>query len=145
MAFLLLPRAEEMFTMKNRSSLFIAVLGPSILPRLLCCCSATSAASPRSLLPSRLPPGGLILKARRATPRITATCKSLFCPRRHRARDRHLDYTGKDQHTALDLGLLDPAGLRCWSGGNKSTLTVGLMDATPSCLPGAIPRALGMS
>ncbi len=49
------------------------------------------------------------------------------------------DYTGKEQHTALDLGLLDPAGLRCWSGGNKSTLTVGLMDATPSCLPGAIP------
>ncbi|SPE27140.1 conserved exported hypothetical protein [Candidatus Sulfotelmatomonas gaucii] len=50
------------------------------------------------------------------------------------------DYTGKDQHTALDLGLLDPAGLRCWSGGNKSVLTVGLMDATPSCLPGAIPE-----
>jgi hypothetical protein len=48
-------------------------------------------------------------------------------------------YTEKDQHTALDLGLLDPAGLRCWSGGNKSTLTVGLSDATPSCLPGAIP------
>ncbi len=48
-------------------------------------------------------------------------------------------YTGKEQHTDLDLGLLDPAGLRCWSGGNKSTLTVGLMDATPSCLPGAIP------
>jgi hypothetical protein len=49
------------------------------------------------------------------------------------------DYTGKDLHTALDLGLLDPTELRCWSGGNKSTLTVGLMDATPSCLPGAIP------
>jgi hypothetical protein len=49
------------------------------------------------------------------------------------------DYTGKDQHTALDLGLLDPTKFRCWSGGNKSTLTVGLMDATPSCLPGAIP------
>jgi hypothetical protein len=49
------------------------------------------------------------------------------------------DYTQKEQHTALDLGLLDPAGLRCWSGGNKSTLTVGLSDATPSCLPGAIP------
>ena len=49
------------------------------------------------------------------------------------------DYTGKEQRTALDLGLLDPAGLRCWSGGNKSTLTVGRMDATPSCLPGAIP------
>jgi hypothetical protein len=49
-------------------------------------------------------------------------------------------YTGKEQHTALDLGLLDPAELRCWSGGNKSTVTVGLMDATPSCRPGAIPQ-----
>lgn len=48
-------------------------------------------------------------------------------------------YTEKEQHTNLDLGLLDPAALRCWSGGNKATLTVGLMDATPSCLPGAIP------
>lgn len=48
-------------------------------------------------------------------------------------------YTAHDQHTNLDLGLLDPAGLRCWSGGNKSMLTVGLSDATPSCLPGAIP------
>ena len=49
-------------------------------------------------------------------------------------------YTGREQHTALDLGLLDPAELRCWSGGNKSILTVGLSDATPSCLPGAIPE-----
>ena len=48
-------------------------------------------------------------------------------------------YTGKEQHTALDLGLLDPAELRCWSGGNKSLLTVGIADATPSCLPGVIP------
>jgi hypothetical protein len=48
-------------------------------------------------------------------------------------------YTGKEQKTALDLGLLDPAGLRCWSGGNKSLLTVGLSDATPSCRPGAVP------
>src|SRR5262249_32899108 len=48
-------------------------------------------------------------------------------------------YTGKEQHTVLDLGLLDPAGLRCWRGGNKSLLTTGLSDATPSCLPGAIP------
>ena len=49
------------------------------------------------------------------------------------------EYTGKEQKTALDLGLLDPAGLRCWSGGNKSLLTVALSDATPSCRPGAIP------
>jgi hypothetical protein len=49
-------------------------------------------------------------------------------------------YTGKEQHTALDLGILDTAQLRCWSGGNKSMLTVGLSDATPSCLPGPIPQ-----
>lgn len=48
-------------------------------------------------------------------------------------------YTGKEQHTALDLGLIDPIELRCWSGGNKSVLTVGISDATPSCLPGLIP------
>src|ERR1017187_2093871 len=51
-------------------------------------------------------------------------------------------FTGKDEHTALDLGLLDPAQLRCWSGGNKSMLSVGLSDATPSCLPGPIPAGL---
>lgn len=50
------------------------------------------------------------------------------------------DYTGRDLKTALDLGLEDPVELRCWSGGNKSTLTVGISDATPSCLPGLIPR-----
>lgn len=48
-------------------------------------------------------------------------------------------YTERQQHTALDLGLLDPVELRCWSGGNKSTLTVGISDATPSCLSGLIP------
>ena len=48
-------------------------------------------------------------------------------------------YTEKEQHTALDLGLEDPAQLRCWSGGNKSILTIGVSDATPSCLPGPLP------
>ena len=48
-------------------------------------------------------------------------------------------YTGREEHTALDLGLLDPAELRCWSGGNKTVLTVGISDATPSCLAGPIP------
>ena len=48
-------------------------------------------------------------------------------------------YTERAKHTALDLGMLDPAQLRCWSGGNKEVLTVGLSDATPSCLPGPIP------
>jgi predicted metal-dependent phosphoesterase TrpH len=47
-------------------------------------------------------------------------------------------YTGKDQRTTLDLGMLDPQGVRCWSGGNKSTLTVSATDATPSCLAGPV-------
>lgn len=47
-------------------------------------------------------------------------------------------YTGKEQRTTMDLGLLDPKGLRCWSGGNKSTLTVSATDATPSCFSGSI-------
>ena len=51
-------------------------------------------------------------------------------------------YTEREQHTALDLGLLDPAELRCWSGGNKSVLTVGISDATPSCLPGPLPAGI---
>lgn len=48
-------------------------------------------------------------------------------------------YTERQQRTTLDLGLIDPVELRCWSGGNKSVLTVGLSDATPSCLPGVLP------
>lgn len=48
-------------------------------------------------------------------------------------------YTGKDQRTTLDLGLLDPRGLRCWSGGNKNFLTVTETEATPSCLAGRLP------
>ncbi|MFP5267065.1 MAG: CehA/McbA family metallohydrolase [Acidobacteriota bacterium] len=48
-------------------------------------------------------------------------------------------YTERQQHTALDIGVLDPMELRCWSGGNKSVLTIGISDATPSCLPGPIP------
>jgi hypothetical protein len=47
-------------------------------------------------------------------------------------------YTGKEQRTTLDIGLLDPKGLRCWIGGNKSTLTVSATDATPSCLAGPV-------
>lgn len=50
----------------------------------------------------------------------------------------NFSYTGKEERTTLDLGLMDAQGLRCWSGGNKSTLTVSAFDGTPSCVPGAI-------
>lgn len=48
-------------------------------------------------------------------------------------------YTGKDQHTALDLGLFDPERFRGWSGGNKDLFTVSTTNATPSYLPGPLP------
>ena len=54
------------------------------------------------------------------------------------------DYTGRDQHTTIDLGLLGPDGFhgqdgfRGWSGGSKQIFTISATDATPSFLPGAI-------
>lgn len=49
------------------------------------------------------------------------------------------DYSGREDKTTLDLGLLDPHGLRGWSGGNKRLFTVGLDDATPSYRHGPLP------
>ena len=48
------------------------------------------------------------------------------------------EYTGKEARTVIDLGLSDPNGLRGWSGGNKSTITVASSDATPSYVPGPV-------
>ncbi|GLQ98146.1 CehA/McbA family metallohydrolase [Dyella mobilis] len=54
------------------------------------------------------------------------------------------DYTGRNQRTTIDLGLLGPDGFRGqdgfrgWSGGSKKIFTVSATDATPSFLPGAI-------
>lgn len=46
------------------------------------------------------------------------------------------DYTGKEQKSVIDLGLLGPDGvLRGWSGGNKRMFTVSAVDATPSYQP----------
>ena len=52
-------------------------------------------------------------------------------------------YTGREQKTTIDLGLLGPGGFknnafRGWSGGNKSRFTVSATDATPSYIPGPI-------
>lgn len=49
-----------------------------------------------------------------------------------------LAYTGKEQKSTLDLGIVDPNGVRCWSGGNKTTLTMSATSATPSCLVGPV-------
>ena len=47
-------------------------------------------------------------------------------------------YTGKEQHTTVNLSLLDEKGFRGWSGGNKSSFTVSETNATPSFLPGPV-------
>lgn len=54
------------------------------------------------------------------------------------------DYSGREEHTTIDLGLLGPDGFRGqdgfrgWSGGSKKLFTVSATDATPSYLPGPI-------
>ena len=53
--------------------------------------------------------------------------------------DVSFGYTGKNDHTTLDLGLLDPERFRGWSGGNKHAFSIGVADATPSYLPGPLP------
>ncbi|MDQ0009496.1 hypothetical protein J2T07_001673 [Luteibacter jiangsuensis] len=55
-----------------------------------------------------------------------------------------VEYTGREEHTTIDLGLLGPGGFeaqdgfRGWSGGSKRRFTVSATDATASFLPGAI-------
>jgi hypothetical protein len=49
-------------------------------------------------------------------------------------------YTGKEERTVLNLGVADPDRFRGNSGGNKSHFTISESDATPSYLPGAIPK-----
>lgn len=48
------------------------------------------------------------------------------------------DYTDRDRHTVIDLGVSDPDGIRGSSGSNKSSFTLARSDATPSYLPGEI-------
>jgi predicted metal-dependent phosphoesterase TrpH len=51
----------------------------------------------------------------------------------------HFSYTGRDQKTVLDIGILDPERFRGWSGGDKDSFTISEVDATPSYLPGPLP------
>ena len=53
--------------------------------------------------------------------------------------DVSFSYTGREDRTTLDLGLLDPVRFRGWSGGNKRAFSIGIADATPSYLPGPLP------
>ena len=48
----------------------------------------------------------------------------------------NVEYTGKQEHTVVDLGLLGADGqLVGWSGGNKKLITISAVDATPSYIP----------
>jgi hypothetical protein len=50
------------------------------------------------------------------------------------------DYSGRQDRAVVDLGLRDPKRFRGWSGGNKSRLVLEEADATPSYLPGPLPK-----
>jgi hypothetical protein len=49
------------------------------------------------------------------------------------------DYTGGENRTVVDLGLLDPVRFRGWSGGNKKAFFVSTEAATASYLAGPPP------
>lgn len=49
------------------------------------------------------------------------------------------DYTGRENKTVVDLGLMDPVRFRGWSGGNKKGFFVSTEAATASYLPGPLP------
>lgn len=49
------------------------------------------------------------------------------------------DYTGREDKTVVDLGLLDPIRFRGWSGGAKKAFFVSAEAATASYLPGPLP------
>ncbi|MHA4809061.1 CehA/McbA family metallohydrolase [Flavitalea flava] len=48
-------------------------------------------------------------------------------------------YNGKDQHTTIDIGLMDPERFRGWSGGARNAFTISTEEATPGYLPGSLP------
>lgn len=60
-----------------------------------------------------------------------------------KALEIRFDYTGRDQRTTIDVGLLGPgdkfdAEFRGWSGGNKRSFMLSTADATPSYLSGPV-------
>ena len=52
--------------------------------------------------------------------------------------DIDFSHDGQGVRTVVDLALYDEAGFRGASGSNKTALTIGAVDATPSYLPGLI-------
>ena len=48
-------------------------------------------------------------------------------------------YTGKADHTTIDMGLWDGQRFRGWSGGARDRFTLSAEDATPGYLPGLLP------
>lgn len=49
------------------------------------------------------------------------------------------DYTGREDKTVLDLGLMDPIRFRGWSGGARKAFFVSAEAATAGYLPGPLP------
>lgn len=52
--------------------------------------------------------------------------------------DIAVTFTGADRQMVIDLGLRDPEGLRGWSGGRRTHVSVSRLSATPGYLPGPV-------
>jgi hypothetical protein len=50
-------------------------------------------------------------------------------------------YTGKEQRTTIDIGLMDPVRFRGWSGGARNVFTISAEDATPGIAMVNVPRS----
>jgi hypothetical protein len=64
-------------------------------------------------------------------------------PQGVKALEIRFDYTGREERTTIDVGLLGPGEtfdqtFRGWSGGNKRAFTISAADATPSYLSGPV-------
>jgi hypothetical protein len=90
----------------------IALLFASVL---IPCCAPLFSLTPKSEKPTSASYTGLTLEGTIQGSQNQTYVKVPFAvPANTERVTITFEYTGKDEHTVLDLGLLDPAGLRCW-------------------------------
>ena len=98
----------------------------SLLALLLALCASAAAAEPDLVLRGRL--SGADHQTYRTVPFTVPAGVTRITV--------EFDYTGKEERSVIDLGLIGPdRALRGWSGGNKRMFTVSALDATPSYQP----------
>jgi hypothetical protein len=129
------PKSKRIELMKNRPRLGSLFL-PALMIMLMCSACVVHADDT---------PPSLVLKGQiHARDNHTYQPVTFNVPANVNRITIQFDYSGRDQRTTIDLGLLGPDGFRGqdgfrgWSGGSKKIFTISATDATPSFLPGAI-------